>query len=29
MSGACVSGLVPDIVCDRLQEKMKSLKKKG
>jgi phosphopantetheine adenylyltransferase len=29
MSGACVSGLVPDIVCDRLQEKMKRLRKKG
>ncbi len=28
MSGACVSGLVPDIVCERLQEKMRSLKGK-
>lgn len=28
MSGACVSGLVPDIVCERLQEKLRSLKGK-
>ena len=28
LSGACVSGLVPDNVCDRLQEKIRSLKKK-
>jgi pantetheine-phosphate adenylyltransferase len=28
MSGACVSGLVPDIVCERLQDKMRSLKGK-
>ena len=28
LSGACVSGLVPDAVCDRLQEKIKGLKNK-
>lgn len=28
LSGACVSGLVPDNVCDKLQEKIRSLKKK-
>ncbi len=26
LSGACVSGLVPDIVCEKLQEKIKSIK---